>query len=69
MKELTSYEESQLLFLTHEDAAQRTLRQFAGFLEPLLVKLRFPFLSPLQQVSNFIGEWSSVSCFLPYCAP
>ncbi len=68
IKKLTTYEEAQLLYLTHEDAAQRTLRQFAGFLEPLLVKLRFPFLSPLRQVSNFIGEWRSVSCFLPYCA-
>lgn len=66
--DLTRFEESQLRFLAHEDAAQRTLRQFAGYLEPFLNLVRFPFLQPLRQVASFLGQWSDVPCFLSHCA-
>lgn len=68
MRTMVRYQEAQLAFLTHEDAAHRTLRQFAGYLEPMLQRLRFPFVSPLRQVADFLNRWSHVPCFLPYCA-
>ena len=67
-EELVRYEESQLLFLAHYDGAHRTLRQFAGYLEPFLDSVRFPFVTPLRQIADFLQEWSLSPCFLPYCA-
>ncbi len=66
--ELVRYQGSQLLFLAHQDAAHRTLRQFAGYLEPFLNSVRFPFLTPIRQVSNFFLQWTASPCFLPFCA-
>ena len=65
---LARYEEHLLLLIAHYDAAHRTLRQFAGYLEPLLDIVRFPFLSPIRQIGEFMNQWNRVPCFLPYCA-
>ncbi len=62
------FQESKLFFLAHEDASHRTLRQFAGYLEPFLNIVRFPFVHPFRQVASFLGQWSDVSCFLSHCA-
>lgn len=67
--ELVQFEEGNLLSLGHYDASHRTLRQFAGYLEPFLQFVSFPFVAPLRQVTSFLGQWSAeVPCFLPYCA-
>lgn len=65
---LLQYEEAQLSFLAHYDAAHRTLRQFAGYLEPFLASVRFPFLSPIRQDAQFFNTWNRIPCFLPFCA-
>ncbi|MDD4319596.1 MAG: hypothetical protein PHW10_04720 [Candidatus Peribacteraceae bacterium] len=68
-EELIRYEESLLGYLAHEDAAHRSLRQFGGNFEPILRMLDFSFLTPLDQASQFLGRFSRLPCFLPYCAP
>jgi hypothetical protein len=67
-EDLILFQESKLLFLAHEDASHRTLRQFAGYLEPFLNIVRFPFVQPFRQVTSFVGQWSGISCFLSHCA-
>jgi|GEM_PF-2469802 len=62
-----AYQEAQLKFLVHEDGANRSIRQLAGYLDPLLEAVRFPLLTPLRQSSTFLNQFSRVPCFLSYC--
>jgi len=64
---MVSYQQAQLPFITHLDGAHRTLRQFAGYVEPLMSAASFPFLTPIQEAANFLKQWTRVPCFLPLC--
>lgn len=68
LTKLTTYDESQLLYLIHYDAASRSLRQFAGYLEPFLRLVHFPIQTPVRQASQFLQNWSRIPCFEPYCS-
>jgi hypothetical protein len=65
---LVRYQEQQLLMLAHYDGTHRSLRQFVGYIEPLLDVVSFPFLPPLQEAAQFLEEWNRVPCFQPFCA-
>ena len=67
-QKMIDYHESQLSYLAHYDAAHRSIRQLAGYLDPLIDALSFPLLTPLRQIATFFSNWSRVPCFLSYCA-
>ncbi|MFA6523727.1 MAG: hypothetical protein WCS85_05160 [Candidatus Peribacteraceae bacterium] len=67
-EELLRFEEQELAFLVHYDAAHRSLRQFGGYLEPLYEIVRFPFLTPLRETAQFMNIWNRIPCFEPYCS-